>query len=568
VILPWWERFPGTLEQERDAFQRAGMPARINSDWQAAGVIRLEFTYESDTQTIPLYAIYPDLFPYVRPQVYAADLDLPRHRNPFAGNLCLIGRSTEYWSTHDRLADLVVDQMPKLLAAARRPAGDPSPVPEEDQAEPITGYMPWPVGGIVLVDSGWQIPEHITSGTLTLVAEATERSFKACITRLAGDGLELVGLRDLSGVWDQGRGIEGRWVRLASPPRSFDPGELLRAAAGVDPGVTRPDFRNTGRISVDLLGIAFPEQLRPEVTGTGWLFVVRYRQPSGTFMVRAGRAGEGDFIERIPELAGLRHKKALLVGLGGIGAPVAMELIRAGLGEVRVVDHDVVEPGPIVRWPLGLLYAGESKVAALEHFARVNWPYAKVIPARLAIGAVRENLDEPSDREQLDALLDGVDLVFDATAELGIHYLLADLARDRGIPYVEAATKNGAWGGRIARLSSSPGSACRVCLQYTLEEVDADPDRQLRVKPGGLHQPLGCADPTFTGTGFDVASVALAGARLAVGTLLRGIEGGYPDPIWDVATINFRDASGGAIEPTWRTFRLQPHPSCQPPRGH
>lgn len=568
MILPWWERFPGTLEQELDAFQRAGMPARLNAEWQAAGVIRLEFTYKSDTETIPLYGIYPDLFPYVRPQVYAAELDLPRHRNPFAGNLCLIGRSTEYWSTHDRLADLVADQLPKLLTAARRNVGDPSPVPEEDQAEPITGYMPWPVGGVVLVDSAWHIPERTTGGTMTLVAQATDHSFKACVTRIAGDGLELVGLRGLSGVWDHSRTIEGRWVRLASPPRSFEPDALLRAAVEVNPGVLRPDFRNTGRISVDVVGVAFSEDLRPEVTGTGWLFVVRYRQPSATFMVRAGRAGGGDFVERIPELTGLRTKKVLLVGLGGIGAPVAIELIRAGISKLRVIDHDIVEPGPIVRWPLGLLYAGDSKVAALERFAKVNWPYANVVPARLAIGAVREKLDEPSDREQLDTLLDGVDLVFDATAELGIHYLLADLARDRGIPYVEAATKNGAWGGRIARLNSTPGSACRVCLQYALEEVDADPDRQLHVKSGGLHQPLGCADPTFTGAGFDVSSVALAGARLAIGTLLRGVEGGYPEPDWDVATINLRDSSGVATVPIWHTFRLQPHPSCRPPHGH
>lgn len=568
MILAWWERFAGTLEQELDAFQRAGMPAAIDPEWQAAGVIRLEFTYETSAETIPLYAIYPDFFPYVRPQVYAADLDLPRHRNPFAGNLCLIGRSTEYWSTHDRLADLVVEQMPKLLAAARRPAAAPSPVPEETQAEPITGYMPWPVGGIVLVDSAWQIPEHPTHGTLTLAAEATESSFKAVVTRIGGDGLELVGLRELSEVWEHARGIEGRWVRLAEPPRSFDASVLLHSAAEVDPDVMKPDFRNAGRVSADVLGLAFSEDLNPEVTGTGWLFVVRYRRPSGTFMVRAGRAGERDFAERIPELGGLRQKKVLVVGVGGIGGPVAIELIRAGIGELRVVDHDVVEPGPIVRWSLGLLYAGESKVAALERFARANWPYARVTPAPLPIGTVRERLAVPSDREQLDALLNGVDLIFDATAELGIHYLLADLARDRGIPYVEAATKNGAWGGRIARLDSTPGSACRVCLQYALEQVDADPDRQLRVKGGGLHQPLGCSDPTFTGAGFDVASVALAGARVAVGTLLRGVEGGYPDSEWDVATINLRDASGAAIAPVWHTFRLQPHPSCRPPHGH
>lgn len=567
MIPPWWERFPGTLEDELDAFQRAGMPTTVDATWRERGVIRLEFVYETNAERIPLYAIYPDLFPYTRPQVYAAELDLPHHRNPFAGNLCLIGRSSENWSTHDRLADLVAAQMPNLLTAARRRPGEPSAVPEEAQAEPITGYMPWPAGGVVLVDSAWNIPAGVSRGTLTMAVEASAKSFKACVTRIAGEGLEFVGLRDLSSVWERTKTIEGRWVRLAAAPRSFEGDELVRAAAVVDPDVARPRHRNVGELALDVLGIAFPEDLRPGVTGTGWLFVVRNRGGQAS-MVRAGRAGETDFAERIPELAGLRGKKVLLVGLGGIGAPAAIELIRAGIGELRVVDHDVVEPGPIVRWPIGLLYAGESKVGALERFARVNWPYAKVVPTWLVIGGVRQNLGDPSDREQLDELLAGVDLVFDATAELGMHYLLADLARERGVPYVEAATKNGAWGGRIARLNAGPESACRVCLQYTLEDLDRDPARRLAVKPGGLHQPLGCADPTFTGTGFDIAAIALAGARLAVGTLLRGVADSYPDAVWDVATINFRGASGDAIEPSWQTFHLEIHPSCRPPRGH
>jgi len=141
VINPWWVRYPGLLEEEVEAFEQAGMPAEVDETAKAAGLIRLTFTYVDNADTIPLVATYPDLFPFVRPQVRAPDLDLPRHQNPFGRNLCLIGRSTANWSAgHQHLVDLVREQLPNLLIAARRPEGTQSPVPEESHGpDPLRG---------------------------------------------------------------------------------------------------------------------------------------------------------------------------------------------------------------------------------------------------------------------------------------------------------------------------------------------------------------------------------------------------------------------------------------------
>ena len=552
------------LGGELDAFQHAGMPATVDAVLREKGIVRVDFEYAQGEESIPLYAIYPDMFPFVRPQVYAAGLDLPRHQSPFARNLCLIGRSTENWSTDDHLADLVHEQMPKLLAAARRPAGTPSPVAEEAQGEPVTGYLPETPNNLVMVDSSWTLPAGVTGGTLTIVVESGVIGIKGYVSRIAGGGAEIGGLQ-LDGIWQRSRPIEARWARLSRLEGSYLPADVERRMIEEHPELRRLAPQNMGALTADVVGLTFPEEVSPGVVGDGWLFLLRVpgsTPKGGTYIARAGRAGAADFAERVPEIAPLRSKTVLLVGVGGIGAPVALEFLRGGVGELRAVDPDIVDPGTVVRWPLGLAYAGETKVAALARFAAANWPASKVVPYPIGIGRVRESADDPPEHELLSRLLDGVDLVFDATAELGIHRLLSELAWERDIPYVEAATRNGAWGGAVARVLPGPGRGCHVCLEYVMEERATDPKLAVSVKPGGLHQPTGCADPTFTGASFDVVPIALAGVRLAVSTLCRDDADGYPDQEWDAGDVNLRDADGKPMPPTWSTFRIEPHRSC------
>ena len=85
-------------------------------------------------------------------------------------------------------------------------------------------------------------------------------------------------------------------------------------------------------------------------------------------------------------------------------------------------------------------------------------------------------------------------------------------------------------------------------------------------EPKGAFQPVGCANPTFTGSGFDTGILALSGVRLAVSTLTDDHEKGYPTFDWDVAIINLRDNNGNAITPSWQTFNLKKHPSCSCPK--
>ena len=119
----------------------------------------------------------------------------------------------------------------------------------------------------------------------------------------------------------------------------------------------------------------------------------------------------------------------MVIGLGGIGGPSAIEFARSGVGELRVLDRDIIEPGTVVRWPLGFAAAGLSKAEAIKQFVATQFPYTNVIAHHHFIGNAMDTSGR--DLKILDELLDGAHLVYDATAELGLQHLFADLAAER-----------------------------------------------------------------------------------------------------------------------------------------
>jgi len=277
------------------------------------------------------------------------------------------------------------------------------------------------------------------------------------------------------------------------------------------------------------------------------------------YFARASRAGRQDLTVRIPELYNLQEKKITVFGLGSLGAPSVLEFARCGVGKLSIIDFDYVEAGTIVRWPFGLKSIGKRKTEVLYHFIKENYPYTKVEPYNHRIGEVRQSSEHLSDNKVLESALDKTNLIYDATAEFGLQYLLSDLAYGFKIPYIGISTTFGAWGGSIVRVRTGNTEGCWRCFQYRLEDESIpSPNKD----PNGETQPVGCANPTFTGTSFDAGIITLGGVRLAVSTLLEQEKDGYPNFEWDIAIINMRDDKGKAITPSWQTYELKKHPSC------
>lgn len=105
----------------------------------------------------------------------------------------------------------------------------------------------------------------------------------------------------------------------------------------------------------------------------------------------------------------LKHSRALIVGLGGLGSPVALYLAAAGVGELHLADFDTVDLTNLQRQIIHDSHSiGKSKVdSAIERLTAIN-PEVKLITHRSAL-----------DADTLAAAVAAVDLVLDCSDNFG-----------------------------------------------------------------------------------------------------------------------------------------------------
>ncbi len=79
----------------------------------------------------------------------------------------------------------------------------------------------------------------------------------------------------------------------------------------------------------------------------------------------------------------IQATKILVVGMGGLGCPVALYLASSGVGQLGIMDDDTVEISNISRQPLyGVHDGGKRKVdVAYVQLLRIN-PRIKIVPIK------------------------------------------------------------------------------------------------------------------------------------------------------------------------------------------
>jgi len=125
----------------------------------------------------------------------------------------------------------------------------------------------------------------------------------------------------------------------------------------------------------------------------------------------------------------LRAARILIVGAGGLGAPLALYLAAAGIGTIGIVDDDRVSLANLQR-------------QIIHRTARIG--AAKVESARETIAALNPHVaveahDMRLTVENARALLRGYDLVADGSDNFATRYLVADICAELKIPLVTAA---------------------------------------------------------------------------------------------------------------------------------
>jgi molybdopterin-synthase adenylyltransferase len=144
---------------------------------------------------------------------------------------------------------------------------------------------------------------------------------------------------------------------------------------------------------------------------------------------------------------------AVLAGCGALGTVVANLLVRAGVGRLRIIDRDFVEPSNLQRQAL-----------FEESDAREALPKAVAAERRLrAINSEAhvEGIVADLTAENCSELLGGFQLILDGTDNFQTRLLLNDAAISLAVPWIYTAAV-GSYG---VTMTIRPGeTACLACL--------------------------------------------------------------------------------------------------------
>jgi hypothetical protein len=571
-MRPWTEEMPDRLHFELQEFERLGLDFKPDSrELDKRGRLILQGHVPHEQAMIEAHIVYPDSFPYMRPEVYAPGLTLHRHQNPFNGNLCLLDRSSRAWDTTDTGAWLIAERLPYLLTLLEQ-GGEVLRSAEAPQGEPVTSFLASASGAVMFIpEQTLQVPAEIISGTLTLglgmqrpVAQQLRAALLSVTAERKDPRAKLWHSKPVSPTIAARFGsseLKAVWVRLPELPRTRDPNVILESVRAIHPAAADARWKPSADGQISVLGLLVPEEVRQGEIEQAWVFLIQLRPPAGishpaqAYLLRGERFSLRDLQERIPALHGSSEKTVSLAGLGSLGGTLAMELARAQVNRLRLLDIDHVEAGNIVRWPFGLTAVGHPKSEYLARHINIEYPFTEAQPVDLQIGQTGPPGQQggPSEAATLTRFLDGSDLVIDATAELGVAQLLADLATAAGIPLLSIWATEGGWGGGIVELQpDSPG--CWYCLQLRL--ADGSVPAPL-AEPNSNVQPRGCSAPTFTATSFDMLEIVAQTMRATRRILLA------PTGISTVHICSTRNPDGSERSaPHWSTHRLQAHPEC------
>jgi len=568
-MRPWTERLPERVAFELAEFERLA-PAFAIDETELTNHRRLVMrgTVEHHGAQVEASVVYPDSFPYMRPEVYAPGLALQRHFNPFDGNLCLLDRSSREWNTSDTGAWLIDARLPELLELLEQ-GGQALREAEAPQGEPLTSFLTTFTGAALLVpQEALEVPAEVIAGTLALglgMALPIAGALRAAILRVEAakePGRErwrsAAVPEQLTGRFQIAR-LTVPWVRLHELPATRDPAAFIEKAREISPKSVTPRWLPAQGGQIAVLALLVAEEVRQGETEPTWVLAVRVRPPAGVrqpgaaYMLRGERLTLADLHARIPTLAGIENRSVSLAGLGTLGAPIAMELARAQLGDLRLLDTDVVEVGNIVRWPFGLHAVGYPKSSFLAEQIQLQYPFTRASAFSQRVGDAMRARAEQRESDMLGAFLAGSDLLIEATGEIGVGQLLADLAADEGVPMLSVWGTEGGWGGAVAEIR--PGSAgCWFCLQMAIDQgaIPSPPAER-----SALVQPRGCGAPTFTGASYDMLEIVAQAVRSARRMLL---EPPRPSTV-HVCAMHSQD--GRELDaPIWHTFALERQPGC------
>ena len=149
----------------------------------------------------------------------------------------------------------------------------------------------------------------------------------------------------------------------------------------------------------------------------------------------------------------LTSSHVTLVGCGATGSALAGLLARAGVGTLRIIDRDYVEPSNLQRQSLfDESDAAESLPKAIAAARRISAFNSQIVVEPKVEDLVPSNIE---------ALLEGTNLILDGTDNFETRYLINDYAVSENRPWIYAA---GVGSYAVTMTVLPEETACLACI--------------------------------------------------------------------------------------------------------
>ncbi len=178
----------------------------------------------------------------------------------------------------------------------------------------------------------------------------------------------------------------------------------------------------------------------------------------------------------------LRDARVLLVGVGGLGSPIALYLTGAGVGTLGLVDDDVVSVTNLQRQ---ILYTeAETGMCKVECASR----RLRALNSEVTVIAHPERFRADNARQ----ILENYDLVVDGCDNFATRYLIQDTATLLSKPYVYGAIR--AFEGQVSVFNYQGGPGYRDLFpdEQEMLEMPPPPKGVMGITPGII----GCVETT------------------------------------------------------------------------
>jgi len=170
----------------------------------------------------------------------------------------------------------------------------------------------------------------------------------------------------------------------------------------------------------------------------------------------------------------LKNSHVLIVGCGGLGAPVSLYLAAAGVGSMTLIDGDIVELSNLQRQ----ITFSEQDIGKSK--AQCTQQRLQALNSDIDVTAINEALST----DNAEALIKAADLVLDCTDNFATRYLINDLCKLNNTAWIYASVYQSS--GQCALFT--PDQSCFRCLfpRPPQDALDCNSAGVLGVLPGLL----------------------------------------------------------------------------------